>query len=156
MDAVYFIYPLDSDHDRWFWAVWLHEKDFVAQYAPRDYGMSGEPVRSLLDKVLMNYPSAQALMLSKTSYQGIYRRVRRSELPWDVQTKIRETLAQRKQERDGRFESLGFLPEHRESPETVKQRFRQLARRYHPDNGGSAEGFMCLKQVYGELMRRFL
>lgn len=156
MDAVYFIYPLDREQDRWFWAVWSHEVSLITQYAPSDYGISRDKPRGVLQQIVTAYPQAQALMMPHVLARDIYRRVRRAELPWDVQQHIRETLAQQKQSREQHFESLGFGVEHLQSPAALKRRFRELARRYHPDNGGSAALFVGLKQAYSELMRRFL
>lgn len=156
MGTVYFIYPLDTEQDRWFWALWSHEAALITQYAPRDYGVSAESPQCLLQQILGDYPTAQPLMISGILSRDIYRRVRRAELPWDVQQQIRETLAQQRQARETHFERLGFSVEHQQTPAAVKRRYRELARRYHPDNGGSAALFMGLKQAYSELMRRFV
>ncbi len=156
MDAVYFIYPLDRDQDRWFWAVWSHDVPLITQYAPTDYGISRDKPCGVLEQIIMAYPQAQALMMSHVLARDIYRRVRRVELPWHVQQHIRETLAQQKQSRELHFERLGFGLEHRQTPTALKRRFRELARRYHPDSGGSEALFVGLKQAYSELMRRFL
>jgi hypothetical protein len=46
--------------------------------------------------------------------------------------------------------SLLGLPPHAGLAE-IKQRFRELAKRYHPDLGGDSERFMALMEVYERL-----
>jgi hypothetical protein len=38
-------------------------------------------------------------------------------------------------------------------PEDVKRRFRELAKKYHPDTGGDSHQFVQLMDVYGQLTR---
>lgn len=51
---------------------------------------------------------------------------------------------------DPQLLALMGLPPHAGLAE-IKQRFRALAKRYHPDAGGDAEQFMALMKVYEQL-----
>lgn len=51
---------------------------------------------------------------------------------------------------DPRLLALMGLPPHAGLAE-IKQRFRELAKRHHPDHGGDAEQFMALMDVYEQL-----
>jgi len=39
------------------------------------------------------------------------------------------------------------------TPQTLKKLYRQLARRWHPDQGGDAEVFLALQRSYEYLLR---
>lgn len=39
--------------------------------------------------------------------------------------------------------------------DTVKSRFRELAKKTHPDTGGSHEEFIMLSQAYENFMKKF-
>ncbi len=54
---------------------------------------------------------------------------------------------------DPRLLSLLGLPAYAGRQE-IKQRFRELAKRYHPDHGGDAEQFIQMMEIYERLMDR--
>jgi hypothetical protein len=51
---------------------------------------------------------------------------------------------------DPQLLSLLGLPPYAGLPE-IKQRFRELAKRYHPDHGGDSEKFIALMETYDRL-----
>jgi DnaJ-class molecular chaperone len=41
-----------------------------------------------------------------------------------------------------------------ETKDMLKNRYRQLAKQYHPDNGGDEHMFQCVSEVYDELQSK--
>jgi hypothetical protein len=153
MPAVYFIYALDEE--RSFWALWPNRAAFDHEYAPQTYAMTRDHREKIDLDIRAMHPQGICLEPALEIQQAIYRRVRRSELPWEVQQKIHQAIRGRNQHRSEHFAEMGFCVEHYQSKKALKKRFRELAQECHPDRGGSAVQFMQLKQAYQELLRRF-
>ena len=152
MSAVYFIYPLDEE--RLFWALWPNAFALEQDYAPQRYDIVKTP-RQVLVQTLETQYAARWVELPFETQREIYRRVRRGELPWEVQEQIRQAILQNKTQRHQYFEALGFRPQDWQSAQHLKRRYYQLAREHHPDNGGSEADFIRVKKAYLTLMRRF-
>lgn len=153
MPVVYFIYALDEE--RSFWALWSDRAAFDNGYAPQTYAIERSDHEGVESSIRSKHPQAIYLQPDLETQQHIYRRVRRAELPWEVQQKIHQAVRRRKQHRSEHFEALGFFAEHYQSKKALKKRFRELVQDVHPDRGGSAVRFMEVKHAYQELLRRF-
>lgn len=148
---VYFIH--DLGYGRSFWALWSNFGAYQAYHAPLLYRVVEEPYLSLRRVLLEQYPQALELDLPTDLKRQAYRQIRRAELPESVREKIRLALLQAQQKRLELYLSQGFEADDLLSLKRFKRRYRQLARIYHPDYGGSSERFMLLQETYQQACR---
>lgn len=153
MPAVYFVYALDEE--RSFWALWPDREAFEHEYAPYQYAITRHMREDIALDIQKTFPQALCLEPDLERQKHIYRCVRRAELPWEVQQRIRRAVLDQRTQRDAHFEALGFASEDYQSKKALKKRFRELAQKLHPDRGGSTAHFIRVKNAYLELLRRF-
>jgi len=54
------------------------------------------------------------------------------------------------------IEARKLFEGYEQSKQMLKTRYRELAKKYHPDHGGSTEKFQCIISAYEELNKRFV
>ncbi len=155
MTAVFFIYALDSDGDRFFWALWQCIEHLEQNRPPYRYGIDRISHTQLLRDIYRRYSPAREIFLKENLCQSIYRQVRRAELPPEIQKKIRQALAKQKRQRHTYYAALGFREEDLASLSHLKKRYRQLLMKHHPDHGGEGSQLNALQSAYADLLRKF-
>ena len=150
MTAIFFIHALDSD--RLFWALWKNMDDLERDFAPAAYEITRKSKFKTLLRLSIDYPCARQIFVQSLWAKSVYRKVRRAELPQEIQKQIRDALIAQKKKRLYKYEALGFSTKDFQSPGLLKQRYRELLRKHHPDYGGSSAEFMALQKAYKELL----
>ena len=154
MAAVFFIIRRHRSH--FFWALWQSLDAFENGLGPRDYGVADSSYQELLSKIVFKHPVSFQIHVVSDEGEAHYRRIKRSELPHEVQVRIEKALKQRRQERYAEALSVGFLATDLDSLAAFKRRYRELAIKKHPDHGGDRNAFLHLQEVYQRMRLMFL
>jgi len=134
--------------ERYFWAYWSCEQDFKLGLAPCTYCLELCSLENLYGTLKSQYPVATELQLPEHEKIALYRRVRRAELPHQVREQIYVAIQARRQAWQQHLYQFGFDVDDLLNTQALKQRYRQLLLRYHPDHGGDVQDFLSLQRVY--------
>ncbi|MBN1348064.1 J domain-containing protein [candidate division KSB1 bacterium] len=103
-------------------------------------------IRAPASRAPVKYPFAQLLCMSRQALKDAF-----EEYFYHVYIQAyKENGISLPDVYDPRLLSLLGLPAH-SSLEDIKRRFRELAKRYHPDHGGDSEKFIELMQIIKQL-----
>lgn len=145
---VYFVHAVVNH--RLFVAAWARYQDCLAEDLPVIYALIPES-----DPLPVWIAAYQLLECEPARKVRLYRKTRQAELPLHWQARIQAEQMQLRHRRA--YQPLP--PEFRETPfatatpENLKTLYRQLARRLHPDQGGTTGDFLALRQAYEALCR---
>lgn len=146
---VYLVHPVVNH--RLFVAAWGSYQACLEEALPERYLILPEGAE--LPAWVAEYALLECEPVRKTR---IYRKTRQAELPLEWQLHIQAEQARlRRGERSQRPLPLELqgTPLSEATPQTLKKLYRQLARHWHPDQGGDAEVFLALQRSYEYLLR---
>lgn len=149
--GVFFVHALTAD--RSFWAWWPSRQAYTAGHAPQAYAVCEDADEQLRPRLQARYGAAAELELSSSVKTGLYRCIRRAELPEYVRLRIEAAIALQRQLQQQRFAEAGFRPQDLAQKSALKRRYRSLARLHHPDRGGDPVRFMQLRELYEKALQ---
>ena len=144
----------DLGLERCFWAVWPDRQSFDTYSFPQAYGVEENTPSAIRKRLCIEYIAPVELELSDQAKTGIYRRIRRAELPKHMQDKIQETLNLKHSHFSEKYQQIGFEEADLNDVALLKKRYRQLATQHHPDQGGELSRFLVLQDIYHQILRK--